>query len=197
MKQAIAVTGASCAGKTTYCRKLVAETKPRPIFVPVGGWMRDAFSVEFFVEIGRKSPELSAAPPACDPWIRSILHHALVVASALQRDLVIDGYPRTAGQVDWLLACIENHRTGASAEGWNLEVRALVACEDIRQQRAVGRAGGDRDSADFALSSIRLAAGAGAMDAVQEHIEQFAASKGGRRWAKFVAVNNEEPANAK
>lgn len=98
----ICVLGVTCSGKSTYCQELrdgyVRDNKPLPVLLQMGRFFRNTIGPGFFAEL-----ENPAAPDATECWVRNMVYNAQTFAFNYDRDLIIDGFPRTPEQFDWLM----------------------------------------------------------------------------------------------
>lgn len=102
MNKNIFVLGVTCSGKSTYCEKLrneyVESGKTEPVLLQMGRFFRDTIGSDFFVELDNP-----AAPDATECWVRNMVWNAQTFAYNYARDVIVDGFPRTPEQFDWLM----------------------------------------------------------------------------------------------
>lgn len=102
MNKNIFVIGVTCSGKSTYCEGLRQSYTERgekePVLLQMGRFFRETIGSDFFVELDNP-----AAPDATECWVRNMVWNAQTFAYNYGRDVVVDGFPRTPAQFDWLM----------------------------------------------------------------------------------------------
>lgn len=102
MSKILVVTGIQCAGKTTLCANLaeemVSKNESRPIIVGLGTFLRKMFGEKFFTDT-----EYAAAPQVLDHMVKNIVYNAIQLGIDLEKDVILDGFPRKINQLEWLL----------------------------------------------------------------------------------------------
>ena len=127
MPRIVCVLGEPCSGKTTYAKWLRDETGA--CLLTPGAVFREFFGVGFALQCAD-----SVTPVVTEFWVRSMVRFALEAANTSVRDLIIDGFPRSLGQLDWFFREIEPlpHR-------W--EVHRVIVPHDEMVDRVVARHG--------------------------------------------------------
>lgn len=97
------IMGVTGVGKTTYTKKLMEkivheEGKSRPVTLCIGKFLRETLGSDFFENLDEPG-----APLETEHWVRNNIHNAIELARKCNRDLILDGFPRSKDQVDWLL----------------------------------------------------------------------------------------------
>jgi len=114
LTKVIGVCGLGCVGKTHYCRQLLRDYKekkwPRPIVLSLGKFFRETLGPNFFVHLD--SP---AAPAVTEHWVHNMVYFSIDMAYTHGCDVILDGFPRTALQLEWLLL-------SSSASKYNLPI---------------------------------------------------------------------------
>ena len=143
----ICVLGVTCSGKTTYIKNLLEteyKDKKRPVTLHHGKFFRETLGPETFS--GLSEPD---APEMTERWVRNMITHASEIAYFNDRDLIIDGFPRTVVQVDWLLLS-----SMVSIRSLPVEFRFIWPDEEILKERINKRIESDPDG--LALLSRRI-----------------------------------------
>ena len=133
----ICVCAVSCAGKSTYVNAISGKgceydteefTGGRePIVLSLGIIFREALGDGFFAD--RQRPH---APDITNNVVKSMVFEFTKMAYESERDIIVDGFPRTDLQVQWLLLS-----SFASMRAIDIEVRFLYPdeCELVNRRR--------------------------------------------------------------
>lgn len=134
----ICMLGVGCVGKSTYCQKLLddyeQEGKTRPLLLQLGAFFRTLYGPEFF-----KTLDNPAAPTVTEHWVRNNVSMAIRTCYDLShqgfgvntdRDLIIDGVPRTKDQFHWLMLS-----SPAGIKHIPIEMRFLYAADEVVEER--------------------------------------------------------------
>lgn len=173
----ICVNGVTCSGKSTHCVALADELekldipegsafKGRPFVLSPGMIFRRFFGPGFFETLADP-----IAPQATEAWVRSLVSKAVEQAYLYKRSLILDGFPRTKEQVQWLLnSCI------ATTHPYNAEFhfQFLFPNEDQINERITMRSANPGE--DLGLLKKRLATDVHKVIAVQQEINRYKAT---------------------
>lgn len=144
----ICVCGVGCSGKSYHCRKLLTEyeldRKPRPILLQQGEFFRVAFGPDFFKELDNPT-----APTVVEHWVRNMVYFAINIGHELDRDVILDGFPRTPNQFDWLMLS-----SPVSNRHPKVEIRFIWPAESVLESRIEERRIKNPEEAD--LIGVRL-----------------------------------------
>lgn len=150
MTKIICVLGVTCTGKSRYCEDLrdsyrgeSDDDRPLPLLLQMGRFFRNTIGPDFFVELD--SP---AAPHATECWVRNMVYNAQTFAFNYGRDLIIDGFPRTSEQFDWLMLS-----SLAADKQFPVEIVHLTVAEGVFQSRMGARAA--KEPKQAALLEVR------------------------------------------
>ncbi len=127
----ISLCGVTCVGKTTYAEKLVTEyvDSKRPVCLNIGLFFRNTLGPRFFEELDNPT-----APTVTEHWVRNMVHNAIELSYNSQRDVILDGFPRTKDQFYWLI-----HSSFASSRTISVELKFCFVDEDIMRERMESR----------------------------------------------------------
>lgn len=143
MSNVICVCGVGCVGKSTYCDQLLeryqVERKLRPILLRPGKFFREVFGPDFFVKLDNPG-----APAATEHWVRNLAYQAIQAGYDYDRDIILDGFPRTDRQFDWLMlsSLVATKRLG-------VEIRFLWTTEGALNMRIAKKREDEPDAADL------------------------------------------------
>lgn len=129
----ICVCGTTCVGKGHYCEQLIedyrARCMPRPVLLQQGKFFRNTLGPEFFEKLDEPD-----APAVTEHWVRSLITFSVTIAVNNQRDVILDGFPRTPLQFDWLMLSSE-----AATLNLSIDMRFLWAAEGAIEDRVQKR----------------------------------------------------------
>jgi len=135
----ISVIGTTGCGKTHQCAELVeeltsvAENKPPsegnlPMVLSLGKIFRGMFGDDFFTT--QSNPSTSEAT---ELLARALIHYSVQISSRYNKDLIIDGFPRSVSQLEYLMDTVKNlSRSG-------LEIRLICSNEEEQWKRLKNR----------------------------------------------------------
>ena len=136
----ICVLGVGCVGKSIYCRKLlknyVSAGRPRPVLLQLGAFFRATLGPDFFTKL-----DCPTAPVEIEPWVKNCVHNAMSLAwnnsvkNKVDTDMILDGFPRTKEQLQWLMLS-----SWVSKHSIDVEVHILYTDEvelEIRQRKRI------------------------------------------------------------
>lgn len=138
----ICVLGVGCAGKSTYCKKLLddyeAVNKPRPLLLQLGTFFRTVYGPEFF-----KTLDNPTAPVVIEHWVRNNVSMVINMCYDLShrdfgvnndRDLILDAFPRTKDQFHWLMLS-----SPAGVKNIPVEMCFLYVADEVLKHRIAER----------------------------------------------------------
>lgn len=125
----ICVCGVGCSGKSYHVDEILKEykeqEKPRPLVLKLGEFFRIVFGVDFFVHLDNPS-----APAETEHWVRNLVSIIIDNGVSYSRDVILDGFPRTTLQFEWLI-----YSSPASKFQPDIEVVFILPPEGILDDR--------------------------------------------------------------
>jgi len=126
----ISVIGTTGVGKTTYCEKLIGsypKDNP-PMLVRMGKIFRGIFGEVFFVD--QNNP---ATSEATESLARSLVYYLIQIGLRHDKDMVLDGFPRSLLQLKYLLDTMQIYNVKS------LDMRFLYTDEPEQWKRLQNR----------------------------------------------------------
>lgn len=138
----VCLVAVACTGKTTYMDGIAGlndkypteewlEGK-RPATLALGQVFRNTLGSGFFKDIERPY-----APDITSSMVKQIVHEFIHISYETVRDIIIDGFPRTTQQLEWLL-----NSSYANMRPVDIEIRFLYTNEEDltlrREERLAG-----------------------------------------------------------
>ncbi len=157
------ILGPTCSGKTTHINNNFAVDEN--VIVRIGKFLRESIGIAAMA----KDP----SPLVCEVtegWVRCHVRGAVDCCHALKRRLVLDGYPRSIGQV----AFLRDHLTlmrevyKSDKNDWPIVVDVLTVPRHVLVTRIHQRANGNKELSDFDL--MRLDASISRVDEIVDSI---------------------------
>ena len=143
-----AICGVGCVGKTTYANKLLSEYKnknlPRPVVLRVGKFLRETLGSDFFTKL-----TVPGAPEETANWVKSLVYNAILMGYQYSRDVILDGFPRTKEQFEWLM-----YSSIVSTKTIEVEIDFLWTADGIIEERIAKRTKENPDEKDLIIARI-------------------------------------------
>jgi len=123
------VIGTSGSGKSSFCDRLTVERGVklgiRPILLKMGSFFKNTFGESFFYnDLNSVTSEL------VDDWVLSMVKKSLALAVKLDRDLVIDAFPRNLAQLSFFYDLLQRYKI----ENW-LIYHTCIELELVQMRR--------------------------------------------------------------
>lgn len=140
------VTGPSCSGKSTFCDRMCEVFHREHSFTIqfcLGEMLRDLLGDQFFVDT-----YTGPANQLVEQLVRDTILHLLRISNTIGANLVVDGFPRSVDQVDFIV------RNRSSFSGtWKTIV--LMPSPELLAERVLKRTGTSGADHDLAMKQVR------------------------------------------
>ena len=150
-RKMIGIIGPTCVGKSHYIRGLLRQAEGananRPVVLSIGDFFRKALGPTFFSDLDNP-----AAPAETENWVRSMVHHSIMMAYFYGKVLITDCFPRTPLQLDWLMLS-----SGVSTYTFEVELIFLRFASKEQQERRIRERKEANKDGESKLLDIRLA----------------------------------------
>lgn len=138
--EATFVLGVSCVGKGHFIENAIKEcdVENRPVVLQHGKFFRNTLGPEFF--LSQPNPQ---APEITEPLVRNMVHECARIAHLSKKNLIVDGFPRTKEQVQWVI-------NSSKLRDWNFQLVFLflhcdadILLERMRKRRELEGSGSE------------------------------------------------------